>query len=390
MLDAHHTAEPASATATAIDSPKPRAPQPLPGQLKFASDDNFLPRLRERVEEYFARTGLRERDCPRMYAKTAVILAWLTASYAGLLVFMETWWLALPLALSLGLAMAAVGFNIQHDGGHHSYSSRGWVNRLMAFSLDLLGGSSYIWDRKHNRIHHSYTNVTGHDEDISLGVLGRLSPHQKRLSIHRFQHFYLWFLYGFLPPKWQFFDDFRAIAQGRIEEHKLVRPKGLDLATLVFGKILFFSLAFVVPLIWYPLWMVLLWYFVASLVQGVVLSVVFQLAHCVEEAEFPMPDPATGRIETAWADHQIETTVNFARNNRFLCWFVGGLNFQIEHHLFPRICHIHYPAISQIVEESCRERGLAYRTHRSFRSGIASHYRWLRRMGQPSPTEATV
>ena len=356
------------------------SPAPEPNGVKFAPADGFHPELRRRVEQFFQDTGKRPRDCPRMYLKTALILGWFAASYAALVFFAATWPLTLALAMSLGLSMAAIGFNIQHDGGHGAYSDRGWVNQLMARTLDLLGGSSYVWARKHNSIHHSYANITGRDEDINLGFVGRLSPHQKRLKFHRLQHFYLWALYGLLPVKWQLYDDFRDVAAGRLGEHRLARPQGWDLATFVAGKVAFFSLALVIPLLWHSVWEVLLVYLAASIVQGVALGVVFQAAHCVEEAAFPLPQDA-GRMETDFARHQVETTVDFARGNRLLSWLVGGLNFQIEHHLFPRICHVHYPALAPIVEATCREFGLRYSAHATFRSALASHYRWLRRMG---------
>jgi linoleoyl-CoA desaturase len=317
-----------------------------------------------------------------MYVKTAVILAWLASSYALLVMNAATWWLALPLSASLGLAMAACGFSIQHDGSHQSYSKRSWVNQLAALTLDLLGGSSYVWARKHNVIHHSYSNITGHDDDINIGFLGRVTPHQKRLSFHRLQHFYLWVLYGLLPIKWQLYDDFRDVVTSRIGDHRFARPRGWDLATFVGGKMIFFSLAFAIPWTWHPLSVVLLCYVATSFVQGLSLSIVFQLAHCVEEAAFPMPRSDTGRMESAWAVHQVETTVDFARENRCLSWFVGGLNFQIEHHLFPRVCHVHYRALSGIVQTTCADFGVTYVAHQTFFSGVASHFRWLRQMGK--------
>ena len=160
----------------------------------------------------------------------------------------HAWWLVLPLAVLLGLAMAAIGFNVQHDGGHDAYSEHKWVNKLMAGTLDLLGGSSYVWDWKHNSIHHTYTNITGHDDDIDLGFLGRLSPHQKRYPFHRLQGLYLWLLYGFIVIKWHFFDDFYFLATGRLGGHGTPRPRGRDLLVFVGGKVVFFSLAFVLPI----------------------------------------------------------------------------------------------------------------------------------------------
>jgi linoleoyl-CoA desaturase len=341
---------------------------PPAAEVKFGVGDEFHHELRQRVERYFESTGRRQRDCPQMYLKTALIFSWFVASYVLLVFVVETWWLAVPLALSLGLSMAAIGFNIMHDGGHRAYSDRPWINKLMALSLDLLGGSSYVWARQHNSLHHSYANIAGHDNDIDLGFLGRLAPHQKRLKIHRLQHYYLWPLYGWLMIKWQFFDDFHNVIAGRIGGHRLARPKGWALATFLGGKAVYFSLAFELPLF----------------VQGLTASVVFQMAHCVEEAAFPLPRPETGRMETSWAVHQVETTVDFARGSRLVSWFLGGLNFQIEHHLFPQICHVHYPALAPLVEATCKEYGLRYAANDTFLASVASHFRWLRRMGMAS------
>ncbi|HEX7449653.1 MAG TPA: acyl-CoA desaturase [Pirellulales bacterium] len=325
-----------------------------------------------------------------MYLKTVVVAGWLMASYVALVFWATSWSTALPLAVSLGLSMAAVGFNLQHDGAHHAYSDRRWVNRLMAMSLDLLGGSSYVWDKKHNSVHHSYTNVTGHDDDINIGFFGRLSPHQRRLGFHRLQHFYLWVLYGLLPVKWQLYDDFRDVLLGRVGRHRMARPKGLDLAVCVVGKVVFLGLAFALPLSLHGVWSVLSLYLAASFAQGVVLSIVFQVAHCVKEAAFPLPQSHDRRMGAAWAVHQVQTTVDFARANRLLSWFIGGLNFQIEHHLFPRVCHVHYAALAPIVEETCRQFGVSYAAHGSFSAGVASHFRWLRSMGRPSREETPM
>ncbi len=358
-------------------------PSASPAHLKYHTPDTFQRALRQRVEEYFKTSGRKPRDCPEMYAKSAIVLSGCVAVYVVLVILAGVWWLAIPLAILLGLALAAAAFNVQHDGGHNAYSERRWVNKLAALTLDLLGGSSYVWARKHNAVHHSYTNVAGHDDDINLGFLGRLSPHQKRLRFHRLQHIYLWVLYGFLPMKWHVYDDFRDLIRGRTGAHPFPRPKGWDLVTFVGGKVVFFSLAFGLPMLLHPWWCVLALYAIASFVQGITLSVVFQMAHCVEDAEFPQPEPASCRIESSWAVHQVETTVDFAPRSRIIAWLVGGLNFQVEHHLFPQICHIHYPALSKLVEETCRDFGLRYRAYKTFLAGLASHYRWLRRMGGP-------
>ena len=367
--------------------------------LKFAQhDDAFVAALRLRVDEMFSSTGLRRRDCAAMYLKTAIIIAWFAASYVLLVGFSETWWQSLLAAVSLGLSMASIGFNIQHDGSHSAYSNRPWINSLMAMSLDLLGGSSYYWKRTHNQIHHTYTNITGHDGDIDMGFLGRLSPHEPPLKFHRLQHFYLWFLYGFLPIKWQFYDDIKGVVTGRIGCNRFPRPRRGQMAVFVGGKLLFISLAFVIPMLLHTWYVALAFFCVASFVQGITLSVVFQLAHCLEEADFPMPPVESNRIENTWAVHQVQTTVNFAPSSRLVTWFTGSLNHQIEHHLFPQICHVNYPAISPVMESTCREFGVRYSAHNSLWSAVRAHYRWLREMGQPrampqgvgSDTQATA
>ena len=356
----------------------------LTRRLKFAKNDGFQAELRRRVDQFFRDTGRRQRDCPQMYLKTVIMLGGFAASY-GLLVFVaQTWWQAVPLAVVLGLATAGIGFNVQHDGGHRAYSDAPWVNKLMSMTLDLIGASSYLWHWKHAVFHHTYVNITGHDSDIDLGVVGRLTPHQKWLPFHRWQHFYLWPLYGLMAIKWQLSDDFRDVLLGRIAGYRIPRPRGWDLALFLGGKALFLTLAFGIPLLFHSVWAVALYFGVTALVLGMVLSVVFQMAHAVEGAEFPLPRPDSGRMENAWAVHQAETTVDFARGSRVVAWLLGGLNFQIEHHLFPRICHVNYPAMSKLVEDTCREFGVKYVEHASFRAGLASHFRWLRRMGQPA------
>lgn len=354
-------------------------------RLHFNGDRTFHQEVRKRVDDYFRQTGARKRDCPQMYLKTAIIMTVFAASWGLLVFWANTWWQAVPLGIVLGLAVAGIGFNIEHDGGHNAYSNKRWVNRIMAFTLDLCGASSYVWRWKHAVFHHSYVNIKGHDADIELGGLGRLTPHDEHRWFFRWQHLYLWPLYGLMTIKWHFVDDFRDVITGRIGEQSFPRPKGWDLVAFIGGKALCFSLAFVIPLMFHPFWVVLAFYALVFGIVGVLLSIVFQLAHCVESATFAVPDEETGNIDNAWAIHQVNGTVNFARNSRIATWSLGGLNYQIEHHLFPAICHTNYPAISDIVKNTCLEFGIPYNEFPTFRAGVASHYRWLRQLGRPAP-----
>ena len=359
-------------------------------RLKFGRDNSFHRELRRRVDAEFRRSGIRQRDSAQMYLKTAIILSVFVLAYVALVFLATNGWQGLLLSIVLGVATAGIGFNIMHDGGHQAYSERRWVNRLMAMALDVVGGSSYIWQWKHARFHHTWVNVAGHDSDIDLGVLGRLSPQQPRRSWHRWQHIYLWVLYGVTAIRWHLYGDFRDMITGTVGERPFTRPRGWDLTVFVVGKLVFFTLAFGLPLVFHSIGSVLLFYALVSAVAGILLALVFQMAHVVEEAAFPVPDETGLQIDTPWAIHQLETTVDFARGNRTLSWLIGGLNFQVEHHLFPRISHVHYPLVARVVEAACREYGVTYREHRTFGAGIASHYRLLRQLGRPVANVVTV
>lgn len=349
-------------------------------QLRFAPDNAFYIELKRRVDSHMTINGRRERDCPQMYLKTAIILITFVCSYVSLVFVASNWMLAMPLAVLLAFATAAIGFNIMHDASHHAYSAKGWVNKIAALSLDMIGGSSFFWHWKHVVYHHNYANIYDFDTDIDLGVLGRFAPQSKRLPIHAFQQWYFWILYGVLVIKWNLYDDFRVAIQGRIGEHRYRPMRGSQLATFIIGKFAFFAIAFGTPLMFHSALTVVLVYLLVAFIAGIVLSVVFQLAHTVEEASFPQPQ-LPGHMEKSWAVHQLEATVDFARKSSVAYWLLGGLNFQIEHHLFPRMCHTNYPFIAPVVEATCRDFGIKYNVHDSFRQGVVSHFRWLRRMG---------
>lgn len=351
-------------------------------QLEFDADTAFQTELRRRVDDYFRTTGRPKRGGWRMIAKTAIILACFAASYLLLVFAAQTAWQGLALAVLLGLFTAFVGMNIQHDAGHQAYCDRAWVNRLMAMTLDLIGGSSFVWHWKHTVIHHRYVNITWYDNDINLGPLGRLSPHHRRLWYHRWQHIYLWLFYGMEAMKLQLLDDFRYVVKGRLGYHRIPRPRGWELAGFIAGKAVFFGWTVAIPLLLHPWWIVLFYYVVAAAVVGIVMVSVFVMPHCVGGADFPLPPPGAGRLDRPWAVHQAQATLNFARQSRVLTWLLGGLNYHKEHHLFPLICHVNYPALAPMVEQTCRDFGVPYKEHPSFLAGLAAHYRWLREMGR--------
>jgi linoleoyl-CoA desaturase len=352
-------------------------------QIRFAVRSPFACALDQKVDAYFQQTGQSRRGGVRMLAKTGVLFAWLLAAYAGLLWLGPMSWLAvIGFGIACGLATAGLGMAVQHDGGHRAYSERPVINRLMASVLDLLGASSYVWRVKHGMLHHTYTNIEGVDDDLDAAPFARLAPGQPHRRLHRFQHLYMWPLYGFLTAKWFLLDDFRNLAHGRVGSHPLRRPRGVELGIFVIGKLAHFCWALILPILLLGFAKAAIFYVVFSAACGLTLAVVFQLAHCVEEAEFPLPSALTSAEPPVdFAAHQLATTVDFARGNAWLSWYVGGLNFQAIHHLYPRICHLHYPALAQIVEQTAAEHGVRYTAISGLGEALRSHYRWLRRMG---------
>jgi linoleoyl-CoA desaturase len=350
-------------------------------KVRFGRESGFHSDLKARVDAYFEQTGRSERDVPAMYLKTAMILAWFAGSWALMVFSGPSLGLGLVYAISLGLAVAGIGMSVQHDANHGGYSRHAWVNSVMGWTLDAAGASSFVWRTKHNAIHHTFTNVDGQDDDLDIGLLARWTEEQSHRPWHRFQHLYTWALYGFLLPKWVFLDDFRNIASRRIGRHKLAQPTRMQWATLLAGKAAFVTWALIVPMFFLPVSWVVLFFFVMCFTVGVTLSITFQLAHCVEEADFPSPG-ADGRLPTDWAEHQLYTTVDFAMGNPLLTWYMGGLNFQVEHHLFPRVCHLHYPALARIVEATALAHGLKYRATPTLHQAVASHYSLLKRLGR--------
>ncbi|MHC5544118.1 fatty acid desaturase family protein, partial [Singulisphaera rosea] len=289
-----------------------------PIRVRFPGSGAFHGELKRRAAAYFENVKISPRDAAWMYAKSAVILTWTAGSYLLLMFVADAWWQALPLAACLALGMAGIGFSVQHDANHGGYSQNKWVNRLFSVSLDLIGGSSFIWYWKHNIIHHTYTNISGVDVDVELEPFLRLAPDKPLRWYHRYQHVYIWFLYGLLPVNWQFWADYRDLANGHISGLPFPKPSRWALAGTLAGKVFFYAWSMVLPLLLHPAWAVFGVYVFTTFTLGVVLTTVFQLAHCVDEAEIVTVERPEAALTVGWAEHQVRTTANFAPRNPFL------------------------------------------------------------------------
>ncbi|MEO6316236.1 MAG: acyl-CoA desaturase [Chitinophagaceae bacterium] len=350
---------------------------------KFANVPySFHTELKNRINNYFEQTGKSTYGNFSLFLKAVLLIAAFTFLYIHLVFFTPGVFWAITECVVLGGIVSAIGFNIMHDGAHGSFSKNKYINMFAAFSLNVLGGSSFMWNVKHNIIHHAYTNVDGVDDDIDIQPWMRMSGTQKKYKLHKFQHFYFWVLYCLLYILWIFVLDYQKYFKSRVGSMPLKKMSVND--HLVFwGFKLFNAFLFVglpIYMLGFTSWLV--GFLIFTCVAGLVLSLVFQLAHTVEHTAFPMPDEASGRLDDEWAVHQIKTTANFATKNKLVSWLVGGLNFQIEHHLFPKISHIHYPQISKIIKEACQEFGVDYIEFPRVRYAIASHVSFLREMGR--------
>lgn len=338
--------------------------------------------LKKRVQAYFDERGIDSTGNPKLFTKAIIMVIGFVLVYIHLLVWTPVWYVALAECIVLGGFVAAIGFNVMHDGSHGSFSNNKVMNRIAASSISLLGANHFMWNMKHNMIHHSFTNIDGVDDDIEIGILMRMAPTQKRYKMHRFQHFYFWFLYMLLYVFWIFFTDYQKYFSKKIGNVPLKKMSFGDHFEFWSVKVYHAAVFIVVPIIavgWVS-WIV--GFLTMSLFAGFVLSIVFQLAHTVEHTSFPVADVDTHKMPDEFAAHQIKTTANFATKNKLVSWLVGGLNFQIEHHLFPKISHVHYPAISEIVRNVCREYQLQYIEYPTMRRAVVAHVRFLRDMGR--------
>jgi linoleoyl-CoA desaturase len=351
----------------------------------------FHAALKARVADHFALPGSGgTHGGGAMLRKSALLFTWLLASYLLVMFATVTWWQAALLVVSIALAQAGIGFNVLHDANHGSYSSSPRLNRALAWiGCDLIGASSLNWKQRHNVLHHTYTNIEGLDDDLEAGALLRFAPWQPRRPMHRLQHFYFWALFALFPVRWFFLDDYLELWKGRIGSRPFPRPRGAALFWMLLGKAGYYTWAVALPLALHPGWQLPALWLLGSAVLGNTLALTFQLAHCAGEASF-FRSPLPGAQQVEWAEHQVDTTIDFARGNALLTWYLGGLNYQVEHHLFPRICHLHYPALARIVEETCREHGVHYRSQPTFGAALLANLRWMRTLGAGEEPVALV
>jgi linoleoyl-CoA desaturase len=346
---------------------------------------DFSSALNTRVNEYFKLNNLSRHSNGEMVIKTVCMFLLYLIPY-GLIVTsaVTSPWLLLAMVVVMSIGLSGIGLSVMHDANHGAYSKRRWLNTLIGYSLNMVGANAFNWKMQHNVLHHTYTNVHDEDEDVvSRGVL-RLTPSTKWKFIYKFQHIYAWFLYGLMTLSWMFVKDFARLIKyhktGLAKKHNASIWK--EWVILIATKLFYLGYIFIVPLIATDLswWQISIGIVLMHFIAGFMLAIIFQPAHVIDGTEYPLPDDDR-MLENNWAVHQLLTTTNFGNKSRWFSWYVGGLNFQIEHHLFPNVCHVHYRKIADIVKNTAHEYGLPYKSTRTFLEALRGHAKLLKQLG---------
>jgi linoleoyl-CoA desaturase len=357
----------------------------MASKIRFskAKEFDFYSTINKRVEDYFVLNNISKNGNWLMSFKVVFYLGTIITAYLLLILRDNSLQMQFALWIILGFFSAFIGLNICHDAIHGSLSKHKWVNSVLGYTFNVMGANAYMWSIMHNIVHHTYTNIEGHDEDIESIPLLRMSPHQKLRRVHRHQHWYAFLFYGLASISWVFIKDYVKFFKKKIGNYDNKKHPRIEYFNLFFFKAVYYTLFLVLPLIlinaWW--WQILLGFLALHFFEGITLAVIFMLAHVVEETHFPLPNEQ-GNMNNTWAVHQLYTTADFGRGNDLLNFVCGGLNFQVEHHLFPRVCHVHYKNISEIVKKTAEEYKLPYNDNPSFGGAIQSHIRLLKKLGR--------
>ena len=348
---------------------------------------DFFQTLKNRVDDYFLHNKLSKQGGFFLYAKSAAILGVEILLY---LLLISNWLSATGYILTymlFGITTGLLNFMIVHEVLHGGFSPYHRLNKVLGYLFDITGISSYVWKVTHNTLHHTYTNIPGFDADIDKAITLRLNPKDTLRKFHHYQNYYAFFLYSLVTINWVFYADYSLFFK-EIRENKAPRSE-IILFFILKVVNLFLLVGLPLLLLQLPWWVIILGYFCGHLTSGLFISTVFQLAHVVESTGYAEPNDA-GIIKNNWAAHELATTCDFAPDNLWLNWLLGGLNLQVEHHLFPLISHVHYPALQKIVKQTAAEYGLPYNECPTVASALVSHYTKLKELGRSPCTEYCV
>lgn len=339
--------------------------------------DKVFKDLKRLVNDYLSKTPLEAIGPRQMYYKSAfLVCCWITAYTLLLTVGPSYWFVGVISLVTLLILTCGLEFCIMHDASHFTFSSHRWLNKVaLNLALSVLGACPLSWHQEHVVRHHGHTNILGSDPDVYASHVLRLHPDDKWHWWHQWQHYYGMPLFSFMWLHWVYNDLVNAI----FNTYQLSRRRYWLFWTLIFvGLIPHIILGLVIPyLAFKDIWVVGIGYVLFFMSLSIVMAMTFVLAHVSDGQTFYQ---SHDDIQKDWAVHQLETTADFAVNNRFLIFLLGGLNFQVEHHIFPAICHLHYPQIQKIVKKYCNEHGVRYHEEETLWGALRSHVVHLKTM----------
>ncbi len=360
--------------------------------VRFAPNgkDSFHESVVTKVRSYFEVNHISPYANTAMWVKSAVMLLIYFVPYMLMVtgVGAGNGWIFFGFWFLMGLGMVGIGTSVMHDAQHGTYSPNKKVNSFIGHILEVIGGYAVTWRIQHNVLHHTYTNVAGLDEDIESMALLRLSPRQPRNWYHRYQHLYAWFFYMIMTLFWMTAKDYLQVV--RYKQHDLLIKQRVTLrqalVRITLYKLFYYSYIMFLPILFSgkPWYYVLFGFLIMHCTAGLILSCIFQPAHIMESSGFAMPDNSADKnlMEDSWAVHEVINTTDFSPKSRIVNWFIGGLNYQIEHHLFTGICHVHYRKLAPIVQEETRTFGIPYHVQPTFFKALALHYGMLKKLGR--------
>lgn len=359
-------------------------------RFSHKGETSFYDAVKAGVDQYFSNNNLSPHGNLNMWVKMVFMLMLYLGPYICIVtgIGSDSIWLMMGLWFLMGLGIVGLGTSVMHDANHGALSKHKKVNTWAGYVTELIGGYSIIWKIQHNILHHTYTNVDGLDEDIDSVSLLRFSPNRPLYWFHRYQFIYAWFLYSLLTLFWMSAKHF--IQLHNYKRHGLLRKQKISVRKAYLQVSLlcafYFTYTLVLPLLFSGIsWqLVLLGYLLMHVTAGLALSCIFQPAHIVETSDFEAPADNNGKpyMKNSWAVHEVLNTANYAPRSRITSWFIGGLNYQIEHHLFPGVCHVHYPKISAIVRNIALAYGLPYHVQPTVLKALYAHGKMLKELGK--------
>ena len=356
-------------------------------KLKYQTKDtsgHVYHQIKTKADAYLNDPKMKRMGQIALWIKFISLCAIIGISY-NFLIHATTFNALLISYLIFGFVFLLLGINFGHDAAHHCVSGNRIVDSIL-FQLifGLQGLSSYIWQIRHNFSHHIFPNVYENDTDLEISDLILLSPHQKKLAVHKYQHIYAIFLYMLFSLSWIFVVDFKMLTRKKHANINIGKVPVFELVKLVIIKAAYICIFLVLPAHYSSLsyWAVIGAYLIMNIVVSVFLAFTFFISHHVNETEYLDAIDHEKTVPDSWIRRQIVSTVDFNTHSAVANYLFGGFNLHVAHHLFPGLSHIYYPRLTRMIKETLEENNLNWYQSYSFFDGVVSHLSLLKKNGR--------